>query len=503
MDCSTAIACTSEYIHLAQMLASGRRLALGQLVLSAVCRGLFNITEKPLGPSNGPIWILQIWAWLYFPDRAPSQQELVAESSYGILCANVLPKFEDFESTFLHFWIKHLFTPDEVLFDAHEIVSEDRVDAPYKIPPFTAESSQSFDTWWLSCWASAMEDTDETIVARLAPPTFAKKRKKSTPTPASQDDVVAFHNSIHPATIASNQATTSNKVTKSKEVAVESNATKSLAQKSKSSLPSKMTLSGAILNSSTASTTLAEPSTLLTLDSSPLVAPTKENSFTPLATPKSSTWGTTTPVPPLLLGSSLATKAKKSLDFGDGGIMETDTQDVASISPDNAATTLTPDALDDSFISTNPDDPMLVAMKRCNFLKTLISKALPPSDNFSPDREPEIPSRIDLEIAFGTLRLFLSDVHEGPAEKNMELIFYAARTLCDLIEKETKELIASKKEYIQVNRDHYYADLQLSRKEAEFYAWNKYLPAEIIDSEEEEEENDEEDDNEDGDDGDA
>ncbi|OMO54832.1 protein DA1-like isoform 1 [Corchorus olitorius] len=137
--------------------------------------------------------------------------------------------------------------PNQVLLDAHGIVSKDKADAPYKIPPFTAESSQSFDTWWLSRWASATEDIGETIAARLAPPTgkknnkakhatlvsedegttqVAKKKKKSTPTPVSQDDVVAFHNSTYPATVAINQATTSNKVTKSKEVAVESSKKK-------------------------------------------------------------------------------------------------------------------------------------------------------------------------------------------------------------------------------------------------------------------------------------
>ncbi|OMO59863.1 hypothetical protein COLO4_34028 [Corchorus olitorius] len=79
--------------------------------------------------------------------------------------------------------------------------------------------------------------------------------------------------------------------------------------------------------------------------------------------------------------------------------------------------------------SPNQDDPMLAAISRCNFLKTLVSQALPPSNDFSPDREPEIPSRIDLEIALGTLRSFLSDVHKGLAEKNMGFIFDAARTL--------------------------------------------------------------------------
>ncbi|OMO80660.1 hypothetical protein COLO4_23995 [Corchorus olitorius] len=411
-------------------------------------------------------------------------------------------------------------TPSPVLLAAHEIVFEDRADAPYKIPPFTIESSQSFETWWLSRWAGAIEDTGEIIAARLAPPTGKKKNKAKRATPAPEED----------------EGTTQ-------------------------------------------------------------AAKKKEKSPRPL-------------VPALLLESLLVAKAKRSLDFGDDeDNMEADTQDGAVIY--NATTTLTQDASDNSTLTPNnpgghtkaleatpmpqiekdnanlSDDEIMVQIKvqyqgglaaisRCNFLKTLVSKALPPSNDFSPDREPEVPSRIDLEIALGTVRSFLSNVYEGVAEKNMELIFDAARTLylapqltpkeaqfwrhfqqtfesfiadfhhtdgnhdhlwmrkillekdasktlgmtnlshnelsfqrrlialeteaakvraefadladkrlkavlaiCDLIEKETKEHIASRKEYVQANRDHDFADLQLSRKEAEFYAWRFNFPLQM------------------------
>ncbi|OMO99891.1 hypothetical protein CCACVL1_03563 [Corchorus capsularis] len=64
-------ACTSEYIHLAKLMASGKRLALGQYVLGVLYRGLYNFTPDVAGVPHGPFWILQLWAWKYFPALSP------------------------------------------------------------------------------------------------------------------------------------------------------------------------------------------------------------------------------------------------------------------------------------------------------------------------------------------------------------------------------------------------------------------------------------------------
>ncbi|OMO89410.1 hypothetical protein CCACVL1_07852 [Corchorus capsularis] len=112
MVCSPSKQCTPEYIKLAKIMATGhRRLTLGQFVLANLYRSLYSITApsdtSPLGVPCVTMWILQIWAWMYFPDPEISPSALVSSTSllsYGALYASRPAVCDSFEKAFTYFW---------------------------------------------------------------------------------------------------------------------------------------------------------------------------------------------------------------------------------------------------------------------------------------------------------------------------------------------------------------------------------------------------------------
>lgn len=78
--------CFAEYLRISKLMESGRRLALGQFVLGALYRGLYNITQNVEKSIHGPMWILQVWAWMYFTALSPIRHPVtLATRCYGDL----------------------------------------------------------------------------------------------------------------------------------------------------------------------------------------------------------------------------------------------------------------------------------------------------------------------------------------------------------------------------------------------------------------------------------
>lgn len=64
----------ADYLDLALLLAAGKKVALGQVLLSHLYRGLFHFVESQFASFWGPIWFLQLLILAYFPDICLSAQ---------------------------------------------------------------------------------------------------------------------------------------------------------------------------------------------------------------------------------------------------------------------------------------------------------------------------------------------------------------------------------------------------------------------------------------------
>ncbi|GKV15548.1 hypothetical protein SLEP1_g26330 [Rubroshorea leprosula] len=105
MVCSAGKGPTKEFIPLAAALTHGRRLALGSFLLAYLYRSCQDVTAHPLGISGGPLWILQLWLYSYFPALAPVSSTIPARNllTYGFMFKNVAENKRSFEECFRFF----------------------------------------------------------------------------------------------------------------------------------------------------------------------------------------------------------------------------------------------------------------------------------------------------------------------------------------------------------------------------------------------------------------
>ncbi|KAI8530140.1 hypothetical protein RHMOL_Rhmol11G0032200 [Rhododendron molle] len=68
--CVSANRVTKAFIDLACALASGQKLALGPLVLAHLYRGMEELISNKFIFAPGPLWIMTLWPWSYFPKLA-------------------------------------------------------------------------------------------------------------------------------------------------------------------------------------------------------------------------------------------------------------------------------------------------------------------------------------------------------------------------------------------------------------------------------------------------
>jgi hypothetical protein len=71
------LACTSSkrvinyYLPIARFLANGTPVDLGSFVLGELYGAMFLLSTDPKQSHGGPVWLMQMWAYSYFPSIAP------------------------------------------------------------------------------------------------------------------------------------------------------------------------------------------------------------------------------------------------------------------------------------------------------------------------------------------------------------------------------------------------------------------------------------------------
>lgn len=75
---------TKDFIDLACALASGQKQALGPLVLAHLYRGMKELVSNKFVFASGPLWIITLWLWSYFPKLAPPMKKNPESTCYGL-----------------------------------------------------------------------------------------------------------------------------------------------------------------------------------------------------------------------------------------------------------------------------------------------------------------------------------------------------------------------------------------------------------------------------------
>ncbi|GKV45248.1 hypothetical protein SLEP1_g52357 [Rubroshorea leprosula] len=180
---------TKEFIPLAVALAHGKQLALGPFLLAHLYRSCQDITAHPLVISGGPLWVLQLWLYSYFPALAPVSSAVPARDllTYGFMFKNAMENkrsFEEqisrsfmFEHSQLQMWRGALCT-ESVLPAARTLILPD--------PPFRPNCTSSYRSWWRDYFhprfLSAMDN-----ISALAPPPLTKKLEEKKVVKESED----------------------------------------------------------------------------------------------------------------------------------------------------------------------------------------------------------------------------------------------------------------------------------------------------------------------------
>ncbi|XP_058185682.1 uncharacterized protein LOC131302908 [Rhododendron vialii] len=81
--CVSANRVTKNFIDLACALASGQKLALGPLVLAHLYRGMKELISNKFIFAPGPLWVMTLWLWSYFPKLAPPMNKKSEHTCYG------------------------------------------------------------------------------------------------------------------------------------------------------------------------------------------------------------------------------------------------------------------------------------------------------------------------------------------------------------------------------------------------------------------------------------
>ncbi|GKU90945.1 hypothetical protein SLEP1_g4884 [Rubroshorea leprosula] len=112
--CSAGKGPTKEFILLAAALAYGRQMALDPFLLAHLYRSCQNITAHPLVISGGPLWVLQLWLYSYFPALAPISSAVPARDllTYGFMFKNAVESKRSFEECLKFFASLSIDKPD-------------------------------------------------------------------------------------------------------------------------------------------------------------------------------------------------------------------------------------------------------------------------------------------------------------------------------------------------------------------------------------------------------
>ena len=71
------------YLPIAWCLANGIPVDLSSFLLGELYRSLFLLSTEPKQSYGGPVWLIQMWAYSYFPSIAPELHPTIEPWSYG------------------------------------------------------------------------------------------------------------------------------------------------------------------------------------------------------------------------------------------------------------------------------------------------------------------------------------------------------------------------------------------------------------------------------------
>ncbi|GKU96902.1 hypothetical protein SLEP1_g10082 [Rubroshorea leprosula] len=112
--CSAGKGPIKKFIPLAAALAHGKQMALGPFLLAHLYRICQDITAHPLVISGGPLWVLQLWLYSYFPALAPVSSVVPARDllTYGFMFKNAVENKKSFEECLKFFASLFVDQPD-------------------------------------------------------------------------------------------------------------------------------------------------------------------------------------------------------------------------------------------------------------------------------------------------------------------------------------------------------------------------------------------------------
>jgi hypothetical protein len=82
-------ACTSSkrvinyYLSIARCLANGVPVDMGSFLLGELYRAMFLLSTEAKQSHGGPVWLIQMWAYSYFPSIVPELHPTIVPCSYG------------------------------------------------------------------------------------------------------------------------------------------------------------------------------------------------------------------------------------------------------------------------------------------------------------------------------------------------------------------------------------------------------------------------------------
>ncbi|PKI36960.1 hypothetical protein CRG98_042661 [Punica granatum] len=95
-----------EFIPIVKALAAGRKLTLALFMLACLGRSLYHMLQEPFNRSAGPLWMLQLWIYAYFPDIALAHSLNADATSYGLRYHAIQVSSLSFDDYFNHFWTR-------------------------------------------------------------------------------------------------------------------------------------------------------------------------------------------------------------------------------------------------------------------------------------------------------------------------------------------------------------------------------------------------------------
>lgn len=95
---------TKDFTVLAKTLASSQQLSMAPLVLAFLYRGMHDLLDKKFVFAAGPLWIMTLWLWAYFPRVSLVPTVKTDISCHGLRFQGLKPKDHTFDECFRFFY---------------------------------------------------------------------------------------------------------------------------------------------------------------------------------------------------------------------------------------------------------------------------------------------------------------------------------------------------------------------------------------------------------------